>query len=239
MRVMFENSVRKFSIIIPTLNEAEGIGDFLLALQALRVYCEIIIADADSTDDTRKQTAGLVDQFIITAKGRAIQMNAGAARASGEILIFLHADTYLPNQALQSIQEAIDKGAQWGRFDIYLTSQSTLLKVVAQMMNWRSRLTGIATGDQALFMTRQAFRNIGGFAEIALMEDIEMSKRLKLISSPYCIKSKVKSSARRWEVFGVWRTIALMWSLRLRYFLGASPELLVKLYRQGKFFRPS
>lgn len=228
--------MKKYSIIVPTLNEAEGIGDFLLALQGLREHCEIIVADAGSTDGTHKISSGFVDQFITVAKGRAKQMNAGVEKASGEIFIFLHADTYLPEQALQYIWQGIEKGAQWGRFDIQLTGQSGMLKVIAQMMNWRSRMTGIATGDQGIFITRQAFMQIGGYADIALMEDIEASMRLKKISLPYCIKATVKSSARRWEEFGVWRTIALMWSLRFRYYLGASPEALVQLYRQGKFY---
>ncbi|MEO1882184.1 MAG: TIGR04283 family arsenosugar biosynthesis glycosyltransferase [Methyloprofundus sp.] len=230
--------MRKFSIIIPTLNEATDLSDFLLALQPLRKHCEIIIADAGSTDDTHKISIGLVDQFIISARGRALQMNAGAKQVSAEILIFLHADTYLPAQALQSIQQGIDRGAQWGRFDIHLTGKSPLLKMVAQMMNWRSRLSGIATGDQAIFITSKVFESVGGFPEIALMEDIELSKRLKYISPPYCIKSKVKSSARRWAIFGVWRTIILMWRLRLLYFFGVSPEKLARLYRQEKCFKP-
>jgi rSAM/selenodomain-associated transferase 2 len=230
--------VKKFSIIIPTLNEATGLSDFLLALQPLRKHCEIIIADAGSTDDTHRITRGLVDQFIVTAKGRAIQMNAGTKQASADILIFLHADTYLLAQALQSIQQGIDKGIQWGHFDIHLTGKSPLLKMVAQMMNWRSQLTGIATGDQAIFMTVKVFESVGGFPEIALMEDIELSKRLRRISPPYCIKSKVKSSARRWETFGVWRTIILMWRLRLLYFFGVSPEKLARFYRQDKPSKP-
>ena len=224
-----------YSIIIPTLNEAEGIADFLLALQPLRERCEIIIADADSTDDTHKFSSTFVDQFISVAKGRALQMNAGAEKASGDVLIFLHADTYLPEQALDYIQQGIAKGAQWGRFDIQLTGQSPLLKVVAYMMNHRSHITGIATGDQVIYMTAEAFKKVGGYPDIPLMEDIEISKRLKKITPPYCIDAKVKSSARRWESFGVWRTIALMWSIRLRYFLGESPEILAQLYRQGKF----
>lgn len=161
-------------------------------------------------------------------------MNLGAKQASGEVMIFLHADTKLPEQALQNIQQGLDAGARWGRFDIQLIGQSFLLKVVAQMMNWRSRYTGIATGDQAIFITQAIFFEVGGFPCQALMEDIEISKRLKCLSSPYCIKAKVSSSARRWEKFGICRTILLMWTLRLRYFLGESPEVLNQLYRQGK-----
>ena len=154
-------------------------------------------------------------------------------------MIFLHADTKLPEQALQRIQQGLDAGARWGRFDIQLIGQSFLLKVVAQMMNWRSCYTGIATGDQAIFITQAIFLEVGGFPCQALMEDIEISKRLKRLSSPYCIKAKVKSSARRWESFGVWKTIILMWSIRLRYFMGESPQQLVELYKQGAFWRRS
>ncbi len=228
--------MKHYSIIVPTLNEAEGIYDFLMALQSLRGRCEIIIADAGSTDDTQLIALPLVDQFITVAKGRAKQMNAGADIVSTDILIFLHADTYLPEQALLLIQNAIDSSAQWGRFDLQLVGQHPMLKVVAQIMNWRSRISGIATGDQVIFIMRQTFLAIGGFPEIPLMEDIEISKRLKSFTRPYCIKAKVKSSARRWESFGVWKTIALMWSIRLRYFLGQSPQYLAELYRQGIFW---
>lgn len=223
-----------FSIIVPTLNEEPGILNFLNALQPYREFCEIIIADAHSTDNTKSISLPLVDQFISVPQGRGLQMNLGAKQASGEVMIFLHADTKLPEQALQNIQQGLDAGARWGRFDIQLIGQSFLLKVVAQMMNWRSRYTGIATGDQAIFITQAIFFEVGGFPCQALMEDIEISKRLKCLSSPYCIKAKVSSSARRWEKFGICRTILLMWTLRLRYFLGESPEVLNQLYRQGK-----
>lgn len=227
--------MKQYSIIIPTLNEAKTIHDFLMPLQVLREQCEIIIADAGSTDETKSISLPLVDQFIIGPKGRATQMNAGTEIASANIFIFLHADTYLPEQALLLIHQGLDKGALWGRFDIQLIGKHTMLKVVSQMMNWRSRLSGIATGDQVIFITRKAFGYVGGFPEIALMEDIEISLRLKKLARPYCIKAKVKSSARRWESFGIWRIIALMWSIRLRYYLGQSPDDLAELYRQGVF----
>lgn len=227
--------MKQYSIIIPTWNEAESIYDFLMALQPLREQCELIIADAGSTDATQTIARPFVDQIITGSKGRARQMNAGAENAATAVFIFLHADTYLPGQALQLIQQGIDKGAQWGRFDIQLTGCHRMLKVIASMMNWRSRLTGIATGDQVLFMTRQAYQAVSGFPEIALMEDIAISKQLKRLVPPYCIYAKVRSSARRWESFGLWKTIALMWSLRLRYFLGTSPDQLAALYRQGEF----
>ncbi len=226
----------EFSIIIPTLNEAEGITDLLLTLQALRTHCQIIIADGGSTDNTQNDSAALVDQFICSNKGRAVQMNTGASYATGEILVFLHADTYLPEQALELIQQGIIAGELWGRFDMQLLGQHSMLNIIALMMNWRSRLTGIATGDQVIFVKRSIFQQLGGFPEIALMEDIAISKQLKKLARPYCITAKVKSSARRWEYFGVWRTIFLMWIMRLRYFFGASPDDLARLYRLGKFW---
>lgn len=224
------------SIIIPTLNEAEGIADLLATLQILRSQCEIIIADGGSSDNIQSNSVALVDQFVCSNKGRAVQMNAGARHATGDILVFLHADTYLPEQALTLIQQGIVAGALWGRFDMQLLGQHSMLNIIALMMNWRSRLTGVATGDQVIFVKRSIFQQLGGFPEIALMEDIAMSKQLKKLARPYCIAAKVKSSARRWESFGVWRTIALMWSIRLRYFLGESPDNLAQLYRLGKFW---
>ncbi|SHE23439.1 TIGR04283 family arsenosugar biosynthesis glycosyltransferase [methanotrophic endosymbiont of Bathymodiolus puteoserpentis (Logatchev)] len=226
----------KYSIIIPTLNEASCINECLLALQALRPECQLIVTDAGSTDQTREIALPLVDIFITAPKGRAVQMNAGAQKASAEVLLFLHADTFLPRNALGFIQHALNNGAQWGRFDMQLVGKHFMLKVVATMMNWRSRLTGIATGDQVIFVRRAAFRKVACFPEIALMEDVAISKRLKKISKGYCLTAQVQSSGRRWEDFGVWRTIVLMWSLRLRYFLGTEPDTLAQLYRQGKIF---
>ncbi|NOQ17544.1 MAG: glycosyltransferase [Methyloprofundus sp.] len=226
----------EFSIIIPTFNEAAGIADLLLTLQTLRSHCQIIIADGGSTDNTQENSAALVDQFICSNKGRAVQMNAGASHATGNILVFLHADTYLPEQAFTLIQQGIMAGAIWGRFDMQLLGQHSMLNIIALMMNWRSRLTGIATGDQVIFVKRSTFQQLGGFPEIALMEDIAISKQLNKLARPYCIAAKVKSSARRWESFGIWRTIALMWSIRLRYFLGEPPDHLAQLYRLGKFW---
>jgi rSAM/selenodomain-associated transferase 2 len=227
----------KFSIIIPTLNEGKTIQSCLSALQPLRNDCEIIIVDAGSNDQPATTTA-LVDKVTTSAKGRARQMNTGASHASGDILIFLHADTYLPENALQLIEQHISNNKVWGRFDIQLSGSHFMLKVIARMMNWRSRLTGIATGDQVIFVTREAFAAVGQYPEIALMEDIALSKALKKISPPICINAKVTSSARRWEHYGIYRTILLMWSLRLRYFFGADPRLLADLYSRGQFWKP-
>jgi rSAM/selenodomain-associated transferase 2 len=225
----------KFSIIIPTLNEEKTIEGCLSALQSLRNECEIIIADGDSIDNTRILAAPLADKVIISVKSRAKQMNNGARHATGDILIFLHADTCLPENALQMIQQEIGINGQWGRFDIQLSGNHFMLSVIAQMMNWRSRLTGIATGDQVIFVTRLAFEKAGQYPEINLMEDIALCKALKKIRSPICLKDKVISSGRRWERNGIYKTILLMWSIRLRYYFGADPQTLAFLYNNGAF----
>jgi len=225
----------KFSVIIPTLNEEKTIQFCLLALQPLRNDCEIIIADGDSTDSTKILALPLADKVMTSAKGRAKQMNNGASYATGDILIFLHADTRLPENALPLIQQKISSTRQWGRFDIQLSGNSFMLKVIAQMMSWRSRLTGIATGDQVIFVMREAFEKAGQYPEINLMEDIALCKALKKISPPICLKDKVISSGRRWEHNGIYRTILLMWSLRLRYFLGTDPQTLAFLYTNSVF----
>ena len=218
------------SIIIPTLNEAQQIGWRLKQLQALRLAgVEVILADGGSTDQTVEYALPLVDHVVAAPRGRAAQMNAGAACASGAALLFLHADTRLPQEADSLIAAALEARA-WGRFDIALTGRHWLLKMVATMMNRRSRLTGIATGDQAIFVQRTVFDALGGYAPIVLMEDIELSTRLRRISRPACLPQKVISSGRRWKKYGICRTIWLMWRLRLAYFFGADPQALALAY---------
>jgi rSAM/selenodomain-associated transferase 2 len=226
-----------FSIVIPVLNESQSLPECLDALHPLRNRAEIIVVDGGSSDDSVRIASGLADRAVSSRKGRALQMNAGARLAKGDVLLFLHADTALPDKALALIEQHLAEGGQWGRFDIRLKGRPVMLKVIARMMNWRSRLTGIATGDQAIFATRQAFFAVGGYPEIALMEDIALSKRLKTIGPPIRLTAKVTSSGRRWETFGVWKTILLMWSLRLRYFFGADPSELAELYRRGRFWK--
>jgi rSAM/selenodomain-associated transferase 2 len=227
-----------FSIIIPVLNEALSLPSCLEALQSFRHRAEILVADGGSTDDTVMIANRLADRVICVDKGRAIQMNAAARQAKGDILLFLHADTFLPANALDLIEQQFAQSGQWGRFDIRLSGRPVMLKVIARLMNWRSRLTGIATGDQVIFVTRQAFFDIGGYPEITLMEDIALSKLLKTIGPPICLTAQVTSSGRRWEAFGVFRTILLMWSLRLRFFFGADPSELSKLYHRGRLWKP-
>ena len=218
------------SIIIPVLNEGTYLESALHHLSHLRkVGVELVVADGGSTDGTLS-CATAVDHFVHAPKGRAAQMNAGAAIATGRILLFLHADTTLPESAARAVLDATTECA-WGRFDVAIDGRSPMLRVVGQMMNWRSRWSGIATGDQAIFVRREVFERVGGFPLQALMEDVELSRRLRRIGRPACLRDRVVTSGRRWERNGVWRTIGLMWTLRLRYWLGASPEELAKAYR--------
>lgn len=227
----------QFSIIIPTLNEEESIVDCLTALQPYRDCCEIIVIDGGSVDKTQTLANPLADKVISSAQGRATQMNTGAEHAKGDVLIFLHADTFLPKEGLNHLTQAITQHQQWGRFDVKLSGSHPMLKVVAWFMNYRSRLTRISTGDQVIFVTKQLFESVGQYPVIPLMEDIALCKILKLISPPICLNTNVVSSGRRWEKFGVIKTILLMWSLRLRYFLGEDPHSLLHLYNKGAFWK--
>lgn len=223
------------SIVIPALNEAAGIEATLQALQPLRLRgVELVLADGGSSDATPTLAQPWVDAVVDAPRGRALQMNAGAARARADVLLFLHADTRLPPLAdvlvLQAVQRS-DKGACWGRFDVRIEGRPWMLRVVAVLMNLRSRASGIATGDQAIFITRGAFERVGGFPEQVLMEDIEISRRLKRLGRPACLRARVCTSGRRWEQRGVWRTIVLMWRLRWRYWRGESPARLAEAYR--------
>ncbi len=225
--------MKRLSIIVPTLDEASGIAAVLMPLAAMRARgAEVVVVDGGSSDGTREIAAPLADKVIASRRGRAAQMNAGARAAAGDVLLFLHADCVLPGSADLAVLQGLAGGSRrWGRFDVRIASRSRLLGLVGFMMNWRSRLTGIATGDQAIFVTREAFDAVGGFPDQPLMEDIALSRALKRVSPPLCLRGPVATSARRWEQGGAWRTIALMWRLRLAYFFGADPAALAQAYR--------
>jgi rSAM/selenodomain-associated transferase 2 len=217
----------RLSVVVPTLNEAAGIEACLAALAPLRERGhEVIVADGGSTDATARRAAPLADRVLQAPRGRASQMNAGAAAATGEALLFLHADTFLPPQADRLVLEALATHA-WGRFDVTIDSEDPRLAVIAYFMNRRSRLSGIATGDQAIFVRRADF---SGFPPIALMEDVAFSRAMRRVSPPACLAARVRTSARRWEKRGVARTVLLMWRLRYAYWRGADPDELARRY---------
>ncbi len=220
------------SIIVPVLNEADGIAATLDALAPLRAAGhQLIVVDGGSHDNTVLLSRERADAVIDGPRGRARQMNTGAASAQGDVLLFLHADTRLPPGADAHVAAALARGAVWGRFDVHIEGRSRWLPLVASMMNLRSRLSGIATGDQAMFVRRDLFRQLGGFVDQPLMEDIELSRRLRAVRSPACLRARVVTSGRRWDHRGAWPTIVLMWRLRWRYWRGAAPEELAKAYR--------
>ena len=222
----------KLSIIMPVLDEAATIEAALIALAPLRANgVEIVVVDGGSRDGTAWLARPLADQVITAPAGRASQMNAGAAIAGGDVLLFLHADTQLPHDADRLLLDALARHsrAAWGRFDVRIDGGGLLL-LVSLMMNLRSRATGICTGDQALFVTREAFARVGGFPPIPLMEDVALSARLKRVSRPLALRARVTTSARRWRLRGTLRTVLLMWRLRLAYFFGADPVKLARAY---------
>jgi rSAM/selenodomain-associated transferase 2 len=220
------------SIIIPVLNEAAVIGNTLLSLQELRqAGHEVIVVDGGSRDATAILSQPWADRVIGSARGRSRQMNEGARFARNDILLFLHADTFLPNGADRMINDGMNAMKKaWGRFDISLSGEDFLLRIVEWLMNVRSRLSGIATGDQGIFVRRELFKRVGGFPEIDLMEDIALSRILKKYGRPFCIRQRVVTSDRRWRKKGMFRTILLMWFLRLAYFCKANPKRLSELY---------
>jgi rSAM/selenodomain-associated transferase 2 len=221
----------RLSIVMPVLDEAADIEAALTALAPYRRRgVEVIVVDGGSSDATPEIARPLVDRIIAAPRGRALQMNTGAAAARGDVLLFLHADTRLPHDADRLVLDGLARsGRVWGRFDVRIEG-SGLLSLIAFMMNWRSRISGIATGDQAMVVTVEAFRRVGGFPAIALMEDVALSARLKRVSRPLCLSTRVTTSARRWHKHGTLRTVLLMWRLRLRFFFGADPAKLARVY---------
>jgi rSAM/selenodomain-associated transferase 2 len=222
----------RLSIIVPVLNEAAGVEPFLASLAPFRSRgAEVIVADGGSGDATVALARLAADRVVAAPRGRGAQMNAGAGVATGDILLFLHADTRLPVDADEAIFQGLRMSRRrWGRFDVTIEGRGAALPLVAGLMNLRSRLTGVATGDQAVFVERAAFALAGGFPDIALMEDLEFSRRLKHVSRPLCLRQRVVTSGRRWDERGLWRTILLMWRLRLAHFFGTAPDVLARRY---------
>lgn len=219
-----------FSIIVPMLNEIELLPDLMAHLQCWqRRGCEVLLVDGGSDDRSAEVAAAIGFKVIRSTRGRAVQMNVGARESNGLVLVFLHADTRLPENSLEMISKAL-QGFRWGRFDVHISGESLMLRFVACLMNIRSRLTGIATGDQAIFMERTLFDDVRGFPEQPLMEDVELSRRLLHIERPACLRAKVTTSGRRWMQRGIWPTILLMYRLRWAYWRGVPAEELAKRY---------
>ena len=224
----------RLSIVVPVLDEAGVIGAALEALRPLRERGhEVIVSDGGSTDGTRERAAGDADRVLAAPRGRARQMNAGAKVAIGDVFVFLHADTKLPPEADRAVFEALGDRPGWGSFPVRLSGVHPAFRVIERMISLRSRLSGIATGDQAIFVARDLFRAVGGFTDLALLEDVELCRRLRRILPPVRPRAPVVTSSRRWEAGGIARTTALMWWIRGAYALGVSPERLARHYRFG------
>lgn len=225
----------RLSVIVPALDEGEGIAATLRALAPVRADGgELIVVDGGSRDDTMAQAEPLADRVMAAPRGRARQMNAGAGVAGGDVLWFVHADTAADSAAPERLRSALAGSArEWGRFDVRLSGRHPLLRVVAWGMNRRSRLTGIATGDQGIFVHQSAFAAVGGYPEIPLMEDIALSRALRRRGRPLCLPVGLTTSARRWQARGIGRTILLMWRLRWAFWRGADPAALARRYGGG------
>lgn len=220
------------SVVVPVFNEAEALPRRIEALQ--RLAAQVVVVDGGSTDATTSLLAASGLSWTTAPRGRASQMNAGAAASTGDILMFVHADTELPRDALTRVRCALRSGAVGGAFDVRLDAGSPILFLVGRMISWRSRCTGVATGDQALFVTRRAFDRLGGFADMPLFEDVDFSRRLRRLGRVARVRRAVTTSARRWERRGTVRTIVQMWTLRAFYYAGIDPALLARHYRTAR-----
>jgi rSAM/selenodomain-associated transferase 2 len=224
----------RLSIVIPALNEAAGIAETLAALAPARARgSEVVVVDGGSQDATVRVAQPLADRVLAAPRGRARQMNAGAAAARGDVLLFLHADTVPPPDVDRLVHTVVAAGAAWGCFDVTIRGRHPALAAVAWCMNWRSRLTGVATGDQGLFVARAPFEAVGRYPDLPLMEDVALSKALRARHRPARVRARLATSGRRWEQHGVWRSIWLMWRLRYAYWRGADPAMLAKRYERA------
>ncbi|MDJ0652822.1 MAG: TIGR04283 family arsenosugar biosynthesis glycosyltransferase [Xanthomonadales bacterium] len=229
------NRFQQLSVVVPTLNEERIIVHTLEALQGLReLGAEVILVDGGSSDQTVTQSDPLVDRLLTVGCGRAHQLNHGWRAAGGRLIWFIHADTGLAGEPWQQLAPMLDDDTAWGRFDIRLESPRGAFRVIETAMNWRSRLTGIATGDQGIFVARSLLERVDGFPRIELMEDIALSRRLKRLARPRCLRQRLGTSTRRWEERGIVNTVLLMWYLRAAYFLGARPADLARRYRHAR-----
>jgi len=218
-------------IVMPVLGEGERLLVALRDLQRFRQRgVRVVVVDGGSSDNTLEIAREHADLALVAPRGRAAQMNAGAAACPAQVLLFLHADTRLPDNADALVQRATLALHGWGRFDVQIDSPALMLRIVSGAMNLRSRWSGIATGDQAMFVRHDLFTAVGGFPDIPLMEDVALSAALKKHGPPVCLRQRVTTSARRWQRHGVWRTIWLMWRLRAAYFFGADPARLAVEY---------
>jgi rSAM/selenodomain-associated transferase 2 len=225
---------RSLSIVIPALNEEAQLAATIASARGPSVV-EVIVVDGGSTDGTMACARGQADAVTAAGPGRALQMNAGAQMARGDVLLFLHADTRLPAGFDAVILRAMaDPHTVGGRFDVSLEPSSPLLWLTGELMNLRSRWSGIATGDQAIFVRREVFAKLAGFPPIPLMEDIALSRSLKRMGTIACLRERVVTSSRRWRFNGVLRTVLLMWSLRFLYFVGVAPERLQRWYSDSR-----
>lgn len=228
------------AVVLPVLNEADCLDTCLSELLQHHSADEILVVDGGSTDASvemvcRHMSEGVGDAQAVpcllqTPRGRARQMHAGALAANSDALLFLHADVRLPDGAVEAVRATISQGYLWGRFDVRLSGRNFLFRLIERLMNARSALTGIATGDQAIFVRRDVYRMLGGYAPMGLMEDIEFSRRLKWVGRPARLHRPAMVSARRWEEKGILRTVLLMWTLRFLYWLGVSPTRLARWY---------
>jgi rSAM/selenodomain-associated transferase 2 len=218
----------RLSVIVPTLDEGESVAH---AIRSARHADEVIVVDGGSGDDTCAIASALGARVVAAARGRGRQLARGVAAAQGDVLLFLHADTVLPDGFRSEVLTAIAGGAAWGRFDVRFDGGGLLLRLIARLISIRSRLSRVATGDQAIFVSRAAYDAVGGFPKADLFEDVELSRRLKRHGRMAVPSAPVVTSARRWRLRGAWRTTILMWTLKTAYLLGVSPARLARFYR--------